>query len=59
LSKRRYVGPEFRALINMGPGEKDQALEWLEKACQDRSLSNENFAPKLDPKFDTLRSDPR
>jgi len=43
----------------MGPGEKDQALEWLEKACQDRSLSNENFAPKLDPKFDTLRSDPR
>jgi hypothetical protein len=47
------------ALINMGLGEKDQALEWLEKACPDRSLSNENFALKLDPKFDTLRSDPR
>lgn len=41
----------------MALGEKDRALEWLEKAYEDRSMTNENFALKVDPKFDTLRID--
>jgi len=59
LSKRRYVGPAQIALVYIGLGEKDQAFEWLEKAYEDRSITNENFALKVDPQFDTLRSDPR
>jgi eukaryotic-like serine/threonine-protein kinase len=59
LSKGRYVGPAQIALVYIGLGEKDQAFEWLEKAYKDRSITNENFALKVDPQFDTLRSDPR
>jgi serine/threonine-protein kinase len=58
LSKGRYVGPAHIALIHIGLGEKDQAFVWLEKAYEDRSLTN-FYALKTDPKFDTLRSDPR
>ncbi len=59
LSKRRYVGPAQIALVHIGLGEKDQAFEWLEKAYEDRSITNDNFAFKVDPQFDNLRSDPR
>jgi eukaryotic-like serine/threonine-protein kinase len=58
LSKGRYVGPSHMAVVHIGLGEKDQALEWLEKAYEDRSVTNFH-ALKTDPKFDTLRSDPR
>ena len=41
----------------MGLGEKDQALEQVEKAYEDRS----DYLPFLnaEPAFDSLRSDPR
>lgn len=38
-------------------GKKDQALEWLEKACDERHY--EVVFLKVAPKFDSLRSDPR
>ncbi len=38
-------------------GEKDQAMEWLEKAYQQRAFSV--FFLKVDPHFDSLRSDER
>jgi serine/threonine protein kinase/Tfp pilus assembly protein PilF len=37
-------------------GEKDQAIEWLERAYQERAFSV--FFLKVDPEFDSLRSDP-
>jgi len=37
LSQRRYVAPFESGLIYAGLGEKERALEWLEKAFQDRS----------------------
>ena len=56
-SKQRYTSPFLTAIIYMGLGEKDQALEQLEKAYEDRS----DYLPFLnaEPAFDSLRSDPR
>ena len=57
LSKQKDV-PALDMVIYAGLGEKDKALEWLEKAYEDRSISG---APEInvDPIFDPLRSDPR
>jgi tetratricopeptide (TPR) repeat protein len=38
-------------------GRKDEALEWLERACEERHY--EVVFLKVSPKFDILRSDPR
>jgi eukaryotic-like serine/threonine-protein kinase len=38
-------------------GEKDQAIEWLERAYQERAFSV--FFLKVDPEFDSMRSDSR
>lgn len=56
-SKREHVSAYFIALIYVGLGEKDQALQWLDKAYQDREF----FIPRLkdDLRLDILRSDPR
>ena len=57
LAKKRYVQPYAFALIHTGLGENEEALEWLEKAYQDRN----GGMPYLqgEPRFDPLRSDPR
>src|SRR5438034_7746750 len=57
-AKRRYVAPYAFALIHLALGDKDQALDWLEKAAQERGLTYFNFI-KVDPFLDPLRGDPR
>jgi len=58
LRQRRYVSAYFMALPYAGLGEKDQAWAWLEKAYEERaSWLSDQF--KVDPRFDSLRSDPR
>ena len=57
-SRRRYVSPYDVATVYAGLGEKEQALLWLEKACDDRSGWLALWV-KVDPKFDSLRSVPR
>jgi eukaryotic-like serine/threonine-protein kinase len=57
LSEREYVSPYFLALIYTGLGEKDQALEWLEKAYQERVAFLIYLGKQ--PQFDALRSDAR
>ncbi len=47
----------FIALIYTGLNEKDQALEWLKKACAERSGHMTDI--NVDPMFDSLRSDRR
>lgn len=37
LAKHRYVAPYNFALVHLGLGQKEQAFEWLERACQARS----------------------
>jgi TolB-like protein/DNA-binding winged helix-turn-helix (wHTH) protein/Tfp pilus assembly protein PilF len=53
----RYVSPFEFALVYMGLGEKDQAFEWLNKTC-DENPYRMSFL-KVNPRFDSLRSDPR
>jgi DNA-binding winged helix-turn-helix (wHTH) protein/TolB-like protein/Flp pilus assembly protein TadD len=57
LAKQRYVSSSDIAVICADLGEKDQAFGWLEKAYGERS--NSLVYLKLDPAFDSLRSDPR
>jgi TolB-like protein/Flp pilus assembly protein TadD len=57
-AKARYV-PEYAfAVIHLGLGEKDQALDWLEKAARDHDVLNSPYF-KVNPYLDPLRGDPR
>ena len=56
-SKHRFVSPTGIASIHAALGEKDQAFEWLDKACRNNDL--DLFHLKVDPGLDSLRSDPR
>jgi serine/threonine-protein kinase len=56
-SKEHYVAPAALALVFTGLGEKDQALTWLEKSGEERDPWA--TALKVEPMFDSLRSDPR
>lgn len=56
-SKQRYVSPHSVALVYAGLDEKDLAFKWLAKALEVRS---EHLGwLKVDPRVDSLRSDPR
>ena len=57
LRKTKYVTPYAVALIYAGMGDKDRAIEWLEKAYNDRA--NWMVWLGLDPRWDPLRNDPR
>ncbi len=56
-SKQRYVKAYAFALIYTHLGKNDPAFEWLEKTYQERFFGL--IFLKVDPAFDTLRSDPR
>lgn len=56
-SNKRYVTPFAFALIYMALGDKDQAFEWLNKTI-DEDPYRIAFI-KVNPRFDSLRSDPR
>jgi serine/threonine protein kinase/tetratricopeptide (TPR) repeat protein len=57
LSIRRYVAPFDAAVIYVGLGDKDRAMEWLEKAYDDHSAWL--VWVKVDPRFNSIRDDPR
>ena len=57
LEKYRFVSTISRVYIYAGLEEKDKALEWLEKAYQERSDSLAWF--RRDPESKSLQSDPR
>ena len=56
LSQRRYVPPEYIAIVYEGLGERERALQWFEKAYSERSM-NGWILP--DPKLDQIRTEPR
>ena len=56
-SKGSYVSPYFIALVYAALGEKDHAFEWLEKAYNEHQPYLTLI--KVEPVFDSLRSDPR
>ena len=56
-SKKRYVSPFYVSVVYAGLHENEKAMDWLEKAYEDRS--NAIIFLKVDPDFDGLRSNPR
>jgi TolB-like protein/DNA-binding winged helix-turn-helix (wHTH) protein/Tfp pilus assembly protein PilF len=56
-SKKQYVSPYYFAVVHVGLGENEKAMEWLEKAFTDRS--NGLVFMKVEPELDNLRSSPR
>ncbi len=56
-SHHQYVSPYSKALIYAGLGEKNEAIDQLQKAFEERSL----WPPALrcDPRLDGLRTEPR
>jgi serine/threonine-protein kinase len=56
-SKNRYVSPFGMALLYNSRGDKERAIEWLDKAFEDRSGTLVTL--KVDPSWDNLRDDPR
>jgi eukaryotic-like serine/threonine-protein kinase len=56
ISKQKFVSALGPALIYVGLGEKDAALEWLKKAVDARDV---NFLILGPPFREALRSDPR
>jgi len=57
-AKARYVPAYAFAVIYLALGEKDQALNWLEKAARDHDGFYMNLI-KVEPFLDPLRGDPR
>src|SRR5207302_1736874 len=58
LSQERYVSAYSFALCNIGLGDKEEALRWLEQSYQDRAGSDVGYI-RVDPLLDRLRGDPR
>jgi TolB-like protein/Tfp pilus assembly protein PilF len=56
LAKQKYVAPYFLAGIHIGIGENDHALEYLERAFEEKS--HWLIYLHVDPSMDTLRDDP-
>jgi serine/threonine-protein kinase len=56
-SREHYVPPAMVATVFSGLGDKDQAMAWLEKAIEENDPWLTGL--KVDPMFDSLRSDPR
>ena len=57
LSEHGYVSAYYSAEIYVDLGEKDQAIQWLEKAYEDPY--GDLVWLKVSPRMDRLRSDPR
>jgi TolB-like protein/Flp pilus assembly protein TadD len=56
-AKQRYVPSYQVALVYAGLGDKEKAFESLERAFEERSTLLTYL--KMDPRFDSLRKDPR
>jgi DNA-binding winged helix-turn-helix (wHTH) protein/tetratricopeptide (TPR) repeat protein len=57
VSRDRYVPPYASALVHVGLGERDTALDWLERALDVHDV-HLAFLP-VDPKWDQFRNDSR
>ena len=57
VSKQEPVSPFFFALVYAGLNDKEKALEWLQKAYEEKSGSVRYL--KMEPRLQNLRNDPR
>jgi len=58
MARQKYVSPFDLAVLYTGLGEKDRAIEQLQKQYHERG-SGFFIDIKVEPMFDSLRSDPR
>ena len=56
LSQSRYVPPDYIAMVYEGLGDRDRAIEWYQRAVEERSM---NLWILPDQRLDPIRSDPR
>ena len=56
MSEKRYVSPENLACIYIGLGDRNHALDCLQRAFEDRSFA---LFFLYDPMWDGLRAEPR
>jgi tetratricopeptide (TPR) repeat protein len=56
-ARRRYVSPLDIAIVYLGLGDREATFAWLEKAYQIHATALVYLA--VDPRFDTVREDPR
>jgi adenylate cyclase len=56
MAKRQYVNSTAFADIHLGLGEKEKALDWLEKSYQDQESAC--WYLKVDPIYDHVRNEP-
>ncbi|HEV2103605.1 MAG TPA: tetratricopeptide repeat protein [Candidatus Acidoferrum sp.] len=57
LSKKQYVSPYYVAIVYLGLGKNEVAINWLEQAYADHS--NGLVFLKVEPELDPLRKNPR
>jgi adenylate cyclase len=57
MAKRQYVSSTAFADIHLGLGEKEKALDWLEKSYQDQESAC--WYLKIDQIYDSVRNEPR
>jgi serine/threonine-protein kinase len=57
LSRERYVSSTCFALVHLGLGEKERALDWLDRACERREPSVAGIG--VHPAYNELRGEPR
>jgi adenylate cyclase len=57
MERRQYVNSTAFADIHLGLGEKEKALNWLEKSYQDQESAC--WYLKVDPIYDSVRNEPR
>lgn len=56
-SKTQYVSPYYIAVVYLGMGKSELAMDWMEKAFADHS--NGLVFLRVEPELDPLRSNPR
>ena len=57
MAKNQYVSSTAFADIHLGLGEKEKALDWLERSYQDQESAC--WYLKVDPIYDCVRNEPR
>ncbi len=57
MAKRQYVSSTAFAMIYLGLGEKEKALDWLDKSYQDQESAC--WYLTVDPIYDSVRNEPR
>ena len=57
MAKRQYVSTSAFAQIHLGLGEKEKALDWLEKSYEDQESAC--WYLTVDPIYDTVRNQSR